>query len=194
MPRIRFAIAIGALVILPGLGSGAFAQDITHWSNPVPHQAFAEGWTNPFPDAIFPAASALEQANARIALEFYDRMINGKDIAGASELVDAGYDQHMLEFGNGTDGLAQFITDLAGRAPAARVDVKRVVPDGEYVFLHSHFREDAGDLGSIAGDIFRLENGRIVERWSVLHPIPEDPSPDNPNGVFAGGDDGSRRD
>ncbi len=191
MQYIRAFSMIGALMLCSGLADGASAQD--EWSNRVPHQALAEGWTNPFPQAIFPVGTLLEQANARTVVEFYDRMINAKDVAAASELIGPDYDQHLLEFGNGREGLAAYVADLAARLPGASVDVKRIVPDGEYVFLHSHFKEDAGDLGSIAGDMFRLENGRIVERWSVLHPIPEDPSPENPNGVFGGADDGSRR-
>ena len=182
------------LAFLIGVSSGSVAQSSPNeWRNQVPHEAFSEEWQNPFPNAILPKGSALEEANARTVLEFYDRAINRKDFAAALELIDAKFNQHKLNIPEGADGLKAVISDLSAQMPDAVVEVKRVVPDGEYVFLHSHFRPNKNDLGSIAGDIFRLENGRIIDRWSILHRIPENPSPQNPNGVFGGKDDGSRR-
>ena len=68
--------------------------------------------------------------------------------------------------------------------PQARVEVKRVLTSGDQVFLHSHAVREPGTVGFIAGDIFRLQGGKIVEQWSVLHPIPQQPHADNPNGAF----------
>ena len=61
------------------------------------------------------------------------------------------------------------------------------------MFVHGHATDTPGALGAIAGDIFRLERGKIVEHWSVRHHLSLYASPENPNGAFAGADDGSRR-
>jgi predicted SnoaL-like aldol condensation-catalyzing enzyme len=195
MNFFRAMIATGAISLSAAMPISVAAQSgEQNWSNLTHQQIIADAPANPFPNAIRPAGSAQEQANSLIVLEFYDRMINRKDFSGAAQFIGQRYNQHELEFGNDQEGLGAYIADLSSRLPMASVDVKRVVTDGEYVFLHSHFKENADDLGSIAGDIFRLEHGKIVERWSVRHVIPENPHPENPNGVFAGGDDGSRRD
>jgi predicted SnoaL-like aldol condensation-catalyzing enzyme len=41
------------------------------------------------------------------------------------------------------------------------------------VVLHSHLLLKPGDRGSAVVDIFRLENGKIVEHWDVVQEVPE---------------------
>jgi predicted SnoaL-like aldol condensation-catalyzing enzyme len=35
------------------------------------------------------------------------------------------------------------------------------------------------DRGTAAVDIFRVEDGRVVEHWDVLQPVPEEAANDN---------------
>lgn len=73
------------------------------------------------------------------------------------------YIQHNLNFSDGRDGLLDSLDTL--KAAGTRVDVKRVITDGEYVALHT----DYNVFGEKAGfDIFRFENGKIVEHWDNL--------------------------
>ena len=37
----------------------------------------------------------------------------------------------------------------------------------------------AEERGTAAADIFRLEDGKIVEHWDVLQPVPESAANDN---------------
>jgi predicted SnoaL-like aldol condensation-catalyzing enzyme len=50
------------------------------------------------------------------------------------------------------------------------------------VILHVHAVRQPGTAGSAIVDIFKLENGKIVEHWDVNQPIPEKAA--NTNGMF----------
>ena len=50
------------------------------------------------------------------------------------------------------------------------------------VAVHSHVKQNQGDLGGAVVHLFHFHNGLIVEFWDVGQSIPEN-SP-NENGVF----------
>lgn len=56
--------------------------------------------------------------------------------------------------------------------------------DGDYVIVHVHAVREPGTRGSAIVDIFKLENGKIVEHWDVdvVQPILEKAA--NTDGMF----------
>ena len=50
------------------------------------------------------------------------------------------------------------------------------------MILHVHAVNGPGDRGSAIIDIFKLENGKIVEHWDAIQPVPAKAA--NRNGMF----------
>jgi predicted SnoaL-like aldol condensation-catalyzing enzyme len=126
--------------------------------------------------------SEQERANARAVVAFYDTLLNRKRIDLAREFVGPHYRQHSPLATDGFEGLRAFLTTMFEQHPRMRCDIKRVFADGDYVILHVHARLEPEDRGAAVVDIFRLEQGKIVEHWDVLQQIPE--SAPNANSMF----------
>ncbi len=93
-------------------------------------------------------------------------------------LVAGPYIQHNPMFPDGLDGIMGYIKQ-AGGIPC---EVKRVAIDGDLAFIHVRYLNWAGK--EHAGvDIFRFDaDGKIVEHWDVLQPVPAEAA--NSNGMF----------
>ena len=122
------------------------------------------------------------EANKRIAMEFYDAAINRKDFAAASQFLGSNYRQHNPTAADGAEGLRAFIDFLKTRFPNQRGEIKRVIAEGDLVVLHVHSTRGDETPGRAIVDIFRIENGKVVEHWDVIQDIPAKPA--NSNGMF----------
>src|SRR6266404_8172516 len=93
-------------------------------------------------------------------------------------LVSGPYIQHNTLFPNGLDAIVGYIKQ-AGRIPC---EVKRIAIDGDLAFVHVRYLDWAGQ--ETAGvDIFRFNSdGKVVEHWDVLQPVPA--SSNNANTMF----------
>jgi predicted SnoaL-like aldol condensation-catalyzing enzyme len=128
------------------------------------------------------AQSSQLEANKRVAIEFYDAAINRKDFAAASQYLGSHYKQHNPTAADGAEGLSAFIDFLKARYPNQRGEIKRVIAEGDLVVLHVHSTRDDGTPGRAIVDIFRVENGKVVEHWDVIQDIPAQAA--NENGMF----------
>ena len=120
------------------------------------------------------ALTAQEQANKDLVLAFYDAAINQKDVDAAVTYIGPKYIQHNPRSADGVEGLKGFIGGYLKKAnPGLKAVVKRVVVQGDLVVLHVHSLPEPGALGTAIVDIFRVENGKIVEHWDVMQPVPD---------------------
>jgi predicted SnoaL-like aldol condensation-catalyzing enzyme len=129
------------------------------------------------------ALTAQEQANKDVVLAFYEAAINKKDVDAALSFLGPRYIQHNPRAGDGAEGLKGFINGYLKKSiPNVRADIKRVIVQGDLVVLHVHSVPEPGALGTAIVDIFRVENGKIVEHWDVMQPVPEKMA--HGNGMF----------
>ncbi|KGT78996.1 polyketide cyclase [Bradyrhizobium japonicum] len=125
------------------------------------------------------AAGAQEEANRAAVLAFYEKGLNQKDADAALAYVGNRYVQHNPNASDGPDGFRKFIGFLREKFPNAHSEIKRSFVDGDFVILHVHSVREPGSRGRAIVDIFKLENGKIVEHWDVVQDIPENPANDN---------------
>ena len=125
------------------------------------------------------ASGSQEEMNKKTVLAFYDAAINRKDFDAASKYLGDKYIQHNPLAKDGPEGLKEFLEFAKQNLADYHTEFKQVFADGNYVIVHCLAKRDANDRGTAVIDIFRLENGKVVEHWDVAQPIPEQSANDN---------------
>ena len=132
--------------------------------------------------SMIPALAADLEANKKAVLEFYEAGLKKKDFEAAAKYFGAKYIQHNPGAPDGIEGFKTFVDFLRNKFPNSHSEIKKVFAEGDHVILHVHAVREPGSRGRAIVDIFRLENGKIVEHWDVVQPIPEKAA--NTNGMF----------
>jgi predicted SnoaL-like aldol condensation-catalyzing enzyme len=130
----------------------------------------------------FAADAATQEANKKTVLEFYEAGLNQKDFDAAAKFFGPRYVQHNPTAPDGIEGFKAFLAFLREKFPDSHSEIKRAFAEGDFVILHVHSVREKGTRGRAIVDIFRLENGKIVEHWDVAQEIPEKPA--NSNTMF----------
>lgn len=100
------------------------------------------------------------------------KSIETGDPAPVAVVNPARYIQHNLSAGDGLAGLGELLNALPARS--ARVHTVRVFEDGDFVFAHTQYDFFGPKIGF---DVFRFEDGQIVEHWDNLQATPAQPNP-----------------
>jgi predicted SnoaL-like aldol condensation-catalyzing enzyme len=88
-----------------------------------------------------------------------------KDATAIDRYFAASFIQHDPSLADGLDGMKSFAAEVAN-SPAADITIYRTLVDGDFVLLHSRYQGVARYAGpAIAFDLFRYEDGKIVEHW-----------------------------
>ena len=133
-----------------------------------------------------------EARNKAVVLRYMEGVINSKNVDLLDEVMSEDWIAHNPIEPNGRAGLKQFFSEMFGQFPDIHADVKRVIAKDDYVVVQSHYTSNQADRGNdwapqsgATVDIFRLDDGVIVEHWDVnQRPIPE--SSVNGNTMFDG--------
>lgn len=177
------------VVLEPGT-KGSAVVDIFR----VDHGKIAEHWdaNQPVPDTTAsgndmfstlspkqpcPNTPGTTAESAKVATTFFNALGQDHDASAFDRYVAEPYYQHNTQLPNGI-AAAKALFALFLQSPYFNVSVKRVVADGDMVAIHSHYTL-ANDRGLAVVDFFRVLNGKIVEHWDVIQPVPETAANDN---------------
>src|SRR3989475_3046213 len=90
------------------------------------------------------------------------KSLESKDSKALKYVDPAKYIQHNLHVEDGPPGVRKLLASLPGDT---KVDVVRTFADGDFVVIHTDYNFFGPKVGF---DVFRFENGKIVEHWDNL--------------------------
>lgn len=128
------------------------------------------------------AAPTPEERNRAVIQDFARIFYAERDVRRAFEAhVAPDYIQHNPGIADGRDAAIAALEPMFS-APGARFEVKRILVDGDHAAIHLFGQGNPATRGAAVADIYRLKDGKIVEHWDVLQPMPEASA--NPHPMF----------
>ena len=119
-----------------------------------------------------------EERNRQLVL----RLFHTSDPQAMIGLMADDYKQHNPTIRDGKAGATEFFTEMFKKYPNSTVKVVHVAADGDLVWVHGHMIRYPNDPGVALVDIFRVKNGKLVEHWDIMQPVPETSA--NSNSMF----------
>ena len=155
-----------------------------HWDNLIPEAA-----PNPSGRSQIDGATEITdldktEANKAKVEEFITRsLIDHAEVNITDYISPVTYIQHNPMVADGLDGFGAFMAQMAEQGISMDyTEIHQVIGEGNFVLTLSE-----GALGGAPTafyDLFRLEDGLIVEHWDVIAPMPGADAPHNDAGKF----------
>ena len=105
----------------------------------------------------------MTKSNKEIALEVLKRAFIDRDPTVVDQYFAPNYKQHNPVIADGAAAIAKLIPTLT----ALNYEPGMAVADGDLVMVHGRYT-GWGPKPMVAVDIFRVEDGKVVEHWDVL--------------------------
>lgn len=145
---------------------------------------------NPSGRTQFDGATAVKDLestdnNKAIVEAFVNDILMGANPDKITEYVSTEtYLQHNSAVADGLDGLGAALQYFADNGLVMQYDtLHKVLGEGNFVLTMSEGKFGTGDHVAFY-DLFRLDNGLIVEHWDVIQTIPNEAEWKNQNGKF----------
>ncbi|NBC35944.1 polyketide cyclase [Novosphingobium sp. FSY-8] len=129
-----------------------------------------------------PDSAALTVRNRAIMSDFARLFYTERAVEQAfNTYVAPDYIQHNPGL---ADGRAAAIAALAPMFADRQksFEIRRIVVDGDLAAIHIFVRPTPDARGAAVADFYRLKDGKIVEHWDIIQPIPAQSA--NPHPMF----------
>ena len=116
----------------------------------------------------------MQETNKKLVVDFYEMAFNQhQPTVAAKKYIGDKYIQHNPNVPDGMEGFYTYFEEYFKHHPKSHAVFSHVLADGDLVALHLNSKVDEKDLGQAIVDVFRVENGKIVEHWDVIQEVPE---------------------
>ncbi|KAB7613687.1 hypothetical protein F9L33_09940 [Amylibacter sp. SFDW26] len=157
---------------------------VEHWDNMIPK-------AEPNPSGHTQTDGATEitdldktEENKALVVDFVTKVLmNGENVDITKYINPTSYTQHNPLVADGLDGLGAFLAELGKQGISMKYNkIHLVVGEGNFVLTASD--GVFGDQPMAFYDLFRVEDGLIVEHWDVIADMPGSDAPHNEDGKF----------
>jgi predicted SnoaL-like aldol condensation-catalyzing enzyme len=95
--------------------------------------------------------------------------------------VHPAYIQHNPGIPDGRENAIERLAPM-WRRPGFTTEVLRILVDGDFAALHIRADNGPGQTRAAVMDLYRLQDGLIVEHWDVIQVVPDESA--NPHPMF----------
>ncbi|MFJ6392882.1 nuclear transport factor 2 family protein [Streptomyces sp. NPDC091972] len=102
----------------------------------------------------------------------YDQLFNQKNTAVIDRYISPDFIQHNPTVANGSEAVRSLVQSIKASTPDSHSTIEHVVAQGDLVILQSHVVPVPGSRGLDIVDMFRVEDGKLVEHWDTIQSVP----------------------
>lgn len=155
-----------------------------HWDNLIEEQPLNPSGRSQIDGATEITDLDQTEANKALVEEFLTKsMIDHAEINITDYISPVTYLQHNPMVADGLEGFGAFMAEMAQKDISMNyAQVRQVIGEGNFVLTLSE--GTLGDEPTAFYDLFRLEDGLIVEHWDVIAPMPGPDAAHNEAGKF----------
>ena len=125
------------------------------------------------------------EASRAIVLQFFEDVLKGQNYDRIPFYTpeDDTFHQHSADIADGASRMRAFLEQLeADGTPLVYDRMHRSVAQGDFVLTHSEGSIDS-ERHSFC-ELWRVREGKIVELWDIIGPVPPDDELAHPHGIF----------
>jgi predicted SnoaL-like aldol condensation-catalyzing enzyme len=126
-----------------------------------------------------PASAARTSATREVVAAFVRTLYVDRDVERAfTTFVHTDYIQHNPGIPDGREAAMTALAPMFAD-PDFHADLRRVIVDGDYAVIQLRGYR-TGQRGGAVVDMYRVQDGLVVEHWDVIQQIPETAANDHP--------------
>ncbi|WP_151146087.1 nuclear transport factor 2 family protein [uncultured Rothia sp.] len=157
---------------------------VEHWDNLVPEAAPNPSGRTQLDGTTDPGDESQTEENRKTVVEFFTRTLIGGDYSGFIDYTQNDrFFQHSPDIADGAQNCVDFLRKIQEDGEGLVYDrIHRTVAQGQFVLTHSE-----GSIGGVRHsycELWRVDNGKIVELWDAIGEVPADSEALHQHGIF----------